>query len=182
MRLFTALDVPKTLRDQLADLQQTLDLDARWTPPEQFHITLRFIGEVDSEQAQRYETSLAKVAPPPAHCAPQTPTALGVLPSARSPRVVICEFERTESLMGLYRTVSEALEAEGLDPEERTYRPHVTIARLDNPDPEHVHSTLRSHEDVSPPPFEAERFTLYESTLTPEGAVHDPQAIFPLTR
>lgn len=177
MRLFAAVDVPDSLREALSAFQDEGDLDARWTSPEQFHVTLRFIGDVDEEQARRYETALSGVDVPPAQ---YIPYGLDVIPSRRSPRVLILGLERTDSMMALYNAVSEALESEGLEPEGRTYRPHVTIARLDDARREAVHSFLQAHEEYSFDPFEADQFVLYESTLTPEGAIHEPIATYEL--
>lgn len=180
MRLFTAVDIPDPLREALTSVQDRHDLSVRWTDANQLHITLRFIGEVDEEQAHRLDDVLSNVDVPPVRCVPQQPSALDTLPSRHSPRVVMLELERTESMMRLYRAVSDALEDEGLDPEERTYRPHVTIGRLDDADPEAVHSLLRAEEDQSFSSFEADHFVLYESTLTPEGAIHEVQAKYEL--
>lgn len=177
MRLFTALDPPESLRTDLAEVQESSALSARWTDPEQFHVTLRFIGDVSNEQAVRYEEVLADVDVRPVHCAPY---GLDVLPSRQSPRVLVLGLERTDSIMALHEAVSEALEAEGLDPEDRTYYPHVTIGRLDDPDPSVVHNDLEAQEERSFSSFTANRFVLYESTLTPEGPVHEPQALYPL--
>jgi len=177
MRLFTALDIPDALRDDLSGLQNDDALDARWTDPDQFHVTLRFIGEVPDEHAGRYEEGLAAVTAPPVQCVPY---GLDVLPSRRSPRVLMLGLKRTDSMMVLYDAVSNALEAEGLDPEDREYRPHVTIGRLDDANPEAVHAVLRRHGDRSFSSFEANRFVLYESTLTSDGAIHEPQATYPL--
>jgi 2'-5' RNA ligase len=178
MRLFTAIDIPAALRDDLSGLQSDDALGARWTDPEQFHITLRFIGEVPTEQAVNYEKVLADVKAPPVKCVPY---GLDVLPSRRSPRVIMLGLERTDSMMALYHAISDALQSEGLDPEDRKYRPHVTLGRLDNGDPDSVHAFLRRHEDRSFSSFEANRFILYESTLTSDGALHEPKAIFPLS-
>lgn len=178
MRLFTAIDPPDGVREQLAAFQDDNALPARWTSPEQFHVTLRFIGEVEDEQAHRYETALEAVTVEAVECEPY---GLDVLPSRRSPRVLTLGLERTESLVALYRAVSDALETEGLDPEDRTFRPHVTIARLNDVDREAVHEFLRVHEDESVPSFHADQFVLYKSTLTPEGAIHEPHSTYPLT-
>lgn len=177
MRLFTAIDIPDSLRNVLSTLQSESTLPARWKDPEQFHVTLRFIGEVNDTQALRHKEALTEVDAPPVRCEPY---GLDVLPSRRSPRVVMLGLERTDSMMALYEAVSTALEAEGLDPEDRTYRPHVTLGRLDDVDPETVHDFLRAHEDRAFSAFEVDRFLLYESTLTPDGAVHETQAIYPL--
>ena len=177
MRLFTAIEIPEPLRESLSAIQDPDALQARWTDPDQFHITLRFIGEVPDEHAGRYEEALADVNSGPVRCEPY---GLDVLPSRRSPRVLMLGLDRTDSMMALYDAVSNALEAEGLDPEDREYRPHVTIGRLDDANPEAVHAVLRRHGDRSFSSFEADRFVLYESTLTSDGAVHDPKATYPL--
>lgn len=177
MRLFTALDAPEALRQDLADLQHAKELSVRWSDPEKFHITLRFIGEVPEEQAIRYENVLADVRAPSVECVPY---GVDVLPSRRSPRVLMLGLKRTDSMMTLYENVTDALQSEGLEREDRKYRPHLTIGRLDEEDPESVHDFLRRHEERAFPSFEADRFILYESILTPDGAVHEPQAIYPL--
>lgn len=177
MRLFTAIDIPETLRDDLSDLQESEALAVRWSDPEQFHVTLRFIGSVSEERTVRYEEALADVNGAPVQCEPYS---LDVLPSRRSPRVLMLGLERTDSMMALYDAVSETLEAEGLDPEHRKYRPHVTIGRLDDAAPDAVQDYLRAHEKDTFSPFEADRFVLYESTLTQEGAIHEPRATYPL--
>lgn len=178
MRLFTAIDIPDPLRESLSALQDPDVLSARWTDPDQFHITLRFIGEVEQARAARFEQTLADVDAGPVQC---DPYGLDALPSRRSPRVLVLGLDRTDSMVHLYNAVSEVLEGEGLDPENRTYKPHITLGRLDDANPAAVHDFLRSHEDRSFSSFEATRFVLYESTLTPEGAIHEPHAIYPLT-
>lgn len=177
MRLFTAIDVPEAVVSQLAALREDEALDARWTPPDQYHVTLRFIGETTDTQADRYEEALSQIEWRPVH---GRSYGLDVLPSRQNPSVLMVGLERTDSLLGLYEAVSDALETEGLEPENRTYRPHITIARLGDVEPESVHRFLRSHDDVSVEPFTAESFHLYESTLTQKGAIHERRASFPL--
>jgi len=177
MRLFTALDLPEEVREQFAPLQAPNKLDARWTDPDQFHVTLRFIGDTDANQAARYENALAQIEAPAAECVPY---GLDVFPSRRAPSVLIVGLERTDSLMSVYRSVNEALESEGLEPEDRTYRPHVTLARLDDTPATAVHEFLDAHDNLSLDSFPVDTVHLYESTLTPDGAVHERRASFPL--
>ena len=177
MRLFTAIDLPDGFREEVASLQAPSALDARWTDPEQFHVTLRFIGDAGPEQAARYEQALADMTAPAARCKPY---GLDVLPSRRSPRVLVLGLERTESLLALYTSVSDALEREGLSPADRDYTPHITLARVEDAAPETVHAVLRTLDVQSFPAFQADRFVLYKSTLTSTGAVHDPRAIYSL--
>jgi 2'-5' RNA ligase len=175
MRLFTALDLPESIHAEVADLRALEHLDARWSPPSQYHVTLRFIGDVNSDRAAQFEEALGEVDAAPATC---TPYGLDVLPSRQNPRVLILVLERTESLLSLYRDVSTVLQHEGLEPEDRTYRPHVTLARLDDLSPENVHVFLETHEAGSLASFQVESFHLYESTLTPDGAIHERRASF----
>ncbi len=177
MRLFTALDPPDAVSEHLSALQSPSALDARWSPPSQFHVTLRFIGETDPERAARYEDALTQITLPPVECVPY---GLDALPSRQSPRVLIVGLERTNDLMALYRSVSDALEREGLAPEERTYRPHVTLARLNDESPEAVNRFIRTHDGSSLPSFEVRAFFLYESILTSDGARHERRASFSL--
>ncbi|MEF8797242.1 MAG: RNA 2',3'-cyclic phosphodiesterase [Salinivenus sp.] len=177
MRLFTALDPPDALRTKAAQLRAPDALDARWSSPDQYHVTLRFLGEVGSDRAARYDTALAEVDAAPPECCPY---GLDVLPSRRHPSVLILGLDRTDSLLALYESVSTALEAEGLDPEERTYRPHLTLARLNDVPAETVHRFLDRHDAGDLPSFRPDRFHLYESTLTPDGAVHDRRASYSL--
>ncbi|MFB6248775.1 MAG: RNA 2',3'-cyclic phosphodiesterase [Salinibacter sp.] len=178
MRLFTALDPPDALRTQAARLRAPGALDARWSSPDQYHVTLRFLGEVDPDRAARYTAALGRVGGPPPECRPY---GLDVLPSRRHPSVLILGLDRTDTLLALYESVSTHLEAEGLDPEERRYRPHVTLARLGDVSAEAVHRFLDRHEAGALPSFRPDHFHLYESTLTPNGAVHERRSSYPLT-
>jgi len=177
MRLFTALDLPDAARTQTAALQAPNALDARWTSPDQFHVTIRFIGDASAKRADRYEEALARIEAPAVDCIPY---GFDVLPSRRSPRVLIVGLERTDELMMLYEAVSNALEGKGLAPEERTYRPHVTLARLNDVPAATVHSFLDAHDASSLSSFHVDTLSLYESTLTPDGAVHERRAAFSL--
>ena len=178
MRLFTAFDLPDPLQTQVAALQAPDALDARWTDPEQFHVTLRFIGDTPLEQAERFEAALSQVDVPPV---PATPYGLDTLPSRRDPSVLIVGLERTEGLLTLYERVSAALEAEGLDPEDRTYRPHITLARVRDLDATAVHQFIENQGPIDLDSFPVEAFHLYESTLTSDGAEHERRATVSLT-
>lgn len=178
VRLFTALDPPPDVQTQCLDLQKTLSLPTgRWTPPSQFHITIRFLGDTEPERAQQYEAALSKIQTPAAHCVPY---GLDVLPSRRNPRVIMLGLKRTDSVLALHGAVSAALETAGLTPDGRRYRPHLTLARLDDPDPERVHNALETSDAPVPDPFWADTLHLYESTLTADGAVHEKRSSFEL--
>lgn len=180
-RLFTALDLPPAAIDTLCAFRQEqhLDVRARWTPAENLHLTLRFIGEIDDARAERVEATLADVH---GRNAPfdVEPLGLGVLPSRRTPRVLTVRIDPSEPLQRLYGTLQDALAAVDVEREERLFRPHVTLARFKNASPERVYAALRTMQAPPLDPFPADRFYLYESTLTPDGAVHTVCAAYPL--
>ena len=180
MRLFTAFDVPSDQRPAFArveDLAADAPFSARWSPPAQYHCTLRFLGDTDRETAQSYRSALHEIDAPPFECEPY---GLDVLPDRRTPRVLIAGLRLSPSLKQLYQQVSEVLEERGLEPEARDYRPHVTLARFDDADPRAVHDFLRSHADVSFPSFSVTAFHLFESTRTQDGSIHEVRETVPL--
>lgn len=182
MRLFTAIDPTEAVRESIIGLRDRLEeagLEARWTNPKQYHLTVRFIGEVDRDAGRDYEEALAGLSVPPVTVQPY---GLDVLPARRHPRVVMVGVKRSDDLVRLYESVSRRLEDAGLDPETRDYRPHLTLARIDDPDPEAVHEVMRAVEPVEVPAFEADTLILYRSHLGPNGATHEPVGRIDLER
>lgn len=173
-RLFVALDVPSDVRDHLAALRTDLD-GARWTRPEQFHLTLRFLGDVDPKRLPALKAALADVSSPP--------LALGldgltVFPSRRRPRVVVARVTPTDVLLHLQQQIEAVVQAAGFKAEPKPFRPHITLARLKRADAHDIHAYLRSHNADGA--FAADAFHLYASTLRASGAVHERLASFTL--
>ena len=176
-RLFAALDPPDEGRKAVEGLRTRLE-GARWTPPENYHLTLRFFGDVGEKQALAVEDALADVdAASPA----VRSTALTAFPSRRRPRVLVVAFDRTKALVALQEQVEARARALDFEPETRRFRPHLTFARLKEADRRRVVHYLRSHTvpDVS---FTAPAVHLYESTLHPDGARHHRRATYALKR
>lgn len=183
MRLFTAFDPPDALRDRIASFCDAAasdvpadGVDVRWTAPATYHVTVRFIGEVDDDAAARYASALESV-DVPAFTA--RPYGLDVLPARRRPRVLVVGLELTDDLRALYDAVSDALEGEGLEAESRRFRPHLTLGRFQDADPHAVHHFLRAR-SAPCDPFDVTAVHLYQSTLQPDGAVHDRRRTYRL--
>ena len=161
MRLFLALPLPERVTAALERIQEGV-LSAYWVPPESMHLTLRYIGEADGGTFEDLIEALADVVvePFPLEIAGvghferrQIPTTLwaGVMPSA--------------GLTLLQGRVERACQRVGLPPERRKFAPHVTLARLGEPDLEGVRSFLQRNnlERVGAMPVEG--FNLYSSHL-----------------
>lgn len=193
MRLFTALDLPDALRDACATYADRLrdafiesEISVRWTDPVTYHTTIRFIGECSEDEAEIYtqvlEEGLTDVSLPANAGVELNPYGLGVLPTRLSPRVLMVGLQQTRSIATLYKTVTTALEGAGLDEADNSFRPHVTLARLDDkPDPEEVYHILRNIDPVDTSAATVPHLTLFKSENTSEGVRHEGLRQFDLT-
>ena len=132
MRLFLGFTPARAERD-IYDLCQRLEfpdsLPLRWVPPENWHVTLVFLGDVPERALGRLD---AAVAPLLEDCSP-LPVMLEALewfPSPLKPRMLTLRVEATPALVSLQAGVAAALRREGFHSEHRSYRPHITLARL----------------------------------------------------
>src|SRR5690606_24159175 len=126
LRLFVAIDVPETHAAALAGLRSD-DLEARWTPAGQFHLTLRFLGDVEDERAGDVAAALGAIPGEPFRLHAQ---GLDVFPSRRNPRVLVVRVEDEPRLMRLQRGVDAAVRRLGVAADPKSFHPHVTLGRF----------------------------------------------------
>ncbi|WP_022836677.1 RNA 2',3'-cyclic phosphodiesterase [Salisaeta longa] len=176
MRLFVALDLPGTLRTAAAAHRHPDAVPGRWVDPAQYHVTLAFIGAATDDERAAYGEALAQIGAPPARLVPY---GLDALPSRRAPRVLTVGLERTESLVAVHTAVTDALAACGVSPDDRPFRPHITLARLNDPDARAVHRFIRA-QAAAWPAATVSALTLYRSTRTADGARYDAVTTHPL--
>lgn len=167
-RLFVAIDPPDGIRDQLSAVCCGLP-DARWTPPEQFHLTLCFIGEVDGSSFLDIREALADIAFPAFALRLQS---VGFFPPRGQPRVVWAGVEKSEPLMAVQRKIATRLFNLGYEPENRKFSPHITLARLQQTSAAKVGKYLELHGLLSSEPFVVDQLLLYSSILGRKGASH----------
>ena len=170
VRLFVALGLPERIRLRLATLAVGID-GARWVPPENLHVTLRFIGEVAEDRAEDVDSALAAVRARPFALSLAGVGHFGKLRKARS---VWAAVEANDLLNRLQASVESAVVRAGFPAEARKFRPHVTLARIKGETGHHVANFLSEHGDFRAPPFEVRDFILYESQLTRHGAMYRP--------
>lgn len=178
-RLFVALRPPPPVRTLLMAAGGHGIPDARWQDDEQLHITLRFIGAVDSRQADDVAAALSTVSAP----VPEVRVD-GVGTFERRGRVdtLWARVTPAEPLAALHRKVTQALARAGVAPEARRYLPHVTLARLARgaADPLAVARWAEAHAGLASAPFTLPHLILYESHLGRDGARYDAVARWPL--
>jgi 2'-5' RNA ligase len=178
MRLFTAIEIPSALRADLARLQNGVP-GARWVEPENFHVTLRFIGEVDNAIASDIDAQLARISAIGFELAIK---GVGYFADGAKLRALYAAVENNPALEHLQQKVESAISRAGVRPEGRRYTPHVTLARFSGRQDagHHLAQFMASHSLWRPEPFDVEHFTLFSSVTRPEGALYRVEAEYPL--
>jgi 2'-5' RNA ligase len=177
MRLFVALDLPRTLRDRLSMLANAGLPGARWVPPENYHLTLRFIGETPGHRAEEIDDALAGLR---ARGFSLTLSGLGTFTKGNRASALWVGVERNPQLDHLQSKIETALQRCGLEPERRRFQPHVTLARLDNVPEMKLVSYVQAHNLFRTDPLAVEHFTLFSSQLGKEASVYTPEVEYAL--
>ena len=176
MRLFIALALPEALRAALASLAGGI-AGVRWIPPQNLHLTLRFIGEVQSWQAQEIDDALAAL-----RTRGFALSVAGVGTFAREGRVTTlwAGVERNDRLAHLQQKIETALQRAGLAPERRRFLPHISLARVDQTAQEKVVRWVQAHSLFRAEPVSVGHFTLFSSKLGKEFSVYTPEVDYAL--
>lgn len=180
LRLFLALDLPGAHRERAGEVAEDLRArgwDARWVPPGNHHVTLRFLGATDGATLPALRDAVAAAVR--GHPAPVLVLrGLGAFPSPRRARVLWAGVhDPSGNLPGLAGALERALEPLGWAPEARPFAAHLTLARLRVP---------RSVEPLPADPFRGlesvpvSEVVLYRSKLHPSGARYERVDGFPL--
>jgi RNA 2',3'-cyclic 3'-phosphodiesterase len=169
-RLFTGIAIPRDVAEGLERLQSGVP-GARWSRREQFHLTLRFIGEVDGRDAAAIDDALSLISVPRFSLALHSVGTFG----GRDPRELWTGVRANEALMHLQRKIETAIQRAGVPPDPRKFTPHVTLARLKAAPRGRVMDYLTDHALYASEPFEVGEFLLYSSTLTANGSLYTPE-------
>jgi 2'-5' RNA ligase len=157
-RLFTGLEIPGDVGFDL-DLMRGGIIGARWIDRESYHITLRFIGDIGDHLAREISYELEGVAARPfalrlAGC--------GVF-GGNKPHSLYVGVEENAELRRLQAIHERICQVLGLPAEQRKFAPHVTLARLKDPDLPALHRFIASHNQYKSRVFEVPRFVLFSS-------------------
>ena len=165
IRLFVALDLPETVRERLVSLGGGVP-GARWMTDGQLHLTLRFIGEVDDNEAHDIDDTLAAIRAPGFALELAGVGEFG----GKNPRALWAGVRANEALIRLQKKIETALQRIGVAPEERKFTPHVTLARLKGAPREKVIAFL-SHHGL---------FVLFSSHTGHNGSIYHPERVYRL--
>ena len=176
MRLFVALDIPEEIAEAFAAMQSGLQ-GARWSHPENLHLTLAFIGEATRRQCDDICAALTNVSPPFFDI---SLSGFGHFGDTR-PRALWAGVARNEGLTHLQSKVSNALRNVGVNLEARKFTPHVTLAYLKGAYVGDVQRWITEHSPLKLTPFPVGEFHLYVSHLSSERAYYEIIESYPLS-
>jgi 2'-5' RNA ligase len=172
MRLFVGLPVADPVGANLSALLRRLRplADFRWTPVANLHVTTKFIGEFPETRVDELKRALAGVAPPPPFDIPVR--GLGWFPNPRHPRVLWAGIDGGDPLRALAAATEEATAPLGVAREDREFRPHLTLARI-NParlkSPGAINTIRRELAALDSPDFGAFRATGFVLYISAQG-------------
>jgi RNA 2',3'-cyclic 3'-phosphodiesterase len=173
-RLFTALEIPADVGQSLALLRGGLP-GARWIDPENYHLTLRFIGDVDDVLARDVAYLLGGIRRPAFRVQLDGLDSFG----GNKPRAVVAAVPAVTQLVELQADHERIMQRIGLQPE-RKYKPHVTLARLRDTSSRQVADFLSSRQPFRSSSFPVSRFVLYSSRSSVGGGPYVIEAEYPL--
>ena len=174
-RLFTGLEIPADIAEALSLLRGGLP-GARWIDPENYHVTLRFIGDVDDVVAHEVASLLGRVRRDAFELRVEDLTSFG----GRKPRAVVATIGPSQAVMELQAEHERLMQRVGLEPEGRKYIPHVTLARLRESSSRQVADYLAVRAPFRSSPFQVARFVLFSSRASIGGGPYVVEAAYPL--
>ena len=174
-RLFTGLEVPEGTSLYLSSLRGGL-YGARWIDPENYHITLRFIGDIDHRMAREIETELGEIFRDPVEI---TLTGLSVF-GGDKPHSVIANVAPSKALSELQGEHDRIMRRLGLPKDSRKFTPHVTLARLRNATVLDVADYLSSRDAFRTQGFTATTFELFSARPSTGGGPYIVEASYTL--
>lgn len=179
MRAFIAIELPKEIKKYLAGLQEqlkTAGADVKWVAPENIHLTLKFLGEIDEKKVNQVKEILAEVGGNK-NSFPIRLSSLGAFPKINFPRIIWVGIdqgsaETEEIVRGLEQNFSQI----GIPKEGRPFSSHITIGRMRSSLNrqklvQELNNLVNKRKDNLE--FLATKITLFKSTLTPKGPVYE---------
>jgi 2'-5' RNA ligase len=151
---------------------------ARWSPPENLHITLRFAGEIAESLAEDLDSALSAVN---VQAFEITLAGVGAFGEHLAPHTLWAGVEANDVLIRLRGRCETAARRAGLKPDTRAWKPHVTLAYLRGADPGRVATWTSANNLLRLAPFRADAFGLYSSWRSRDGSVYRLERRYPLT-
>ncbi len=167
-RLFVAIAVADPIIQHLGMLAGGVP-GAKWQTPDQIHLTLRFVGDVDGGVSEDVRGALSHIDFPAFDLALE---GVGHFGEGRRVRALWAGVRDNPALVALQSKVERAMVGIGLAPESRKYKPHVTVARMRQANHDRVALFLATQALFQTPPWHVAAFHLYSSQLSTKGSIY----------
>jgi len=178
IRSFLAIEIPGPILRKIGEVQGGLKssrADVRWTNPGAIHLTLKFFGNIEES---RIDPILKSIEAPIRNTLPFSVKVRGVgaFPHLKNPRVIwIGLVDEKETLTSLQKQIETYLEKIGFQPEDRPFRPHLTLGRMKSSrGKEELAGRMERYREEAFGDFEVERVVLFKSDLKPSGPIYTP--------
>lgn len=175
-RLFTGLEIPAQTGLMLSLLRGGLK-GARWIDPENYHITLRFIGDIDDREADDVADALDRIHRKPIEI---RLNGLGSFGNGK-PHAVWARVEPSTELSEVQAEQERIIQRLNMSPERRKFLPHLTVARCRASSNEDVARWLSERGDFQAPPFVASRFVLFSAKASIGGGPYLVENTYPFS-
>ena len=175
IRLFAAIPIPREISDDLYRLYRPLP-GARWAEPDDYHLTLCFIGDIDNRQASEFANELSRIEVRPF---PLQISSLGVF-GGNDPHVLWAGLQASVPLQDLHRSVMRAARSVGLKPDSKPFKPHVTLARLRHAPAAAIERLVGENIAYRSTEFTVDHFALFSAKPRTGGGPYVVEERFPL--
>ncbi len=176
IRSFIAFELPEAVIALLGKVQQelkSLRLKVRWVRPENIHLTLKFLGNINPADIENIGGAMSDAA---GDCAPFTLTVggIGFFPGIKRPRIIWVGLGgEIQVLLNLQRNLADRLATVGFPKEKRSFKAHLTLGRIRQAvDPSEIGQAVQLFSDSGTQKMTADRVILFKSDLKPTGAVY----------
>lgn len=176
IRSFVAIELPDAVISLLDKVQHDLSslrLRVRWVRPKNIHLTLKFLGNINSGDIAKIGSAMTDAAK---DCGPfkLTVGGIGVFPGLKRPRVIWIGFGGDmKVLLGLQHNLEDRLAAVGFPKENRSFKAHLTLGRIKGAvNPATIRQIVQEYSDLGDLEFTSDRIILFRSDLKPSGAVY----------
>lgn len=174
-RLFTGLEIPADVALDLQIMQGGIP-GARWMDPSNYHLTLRFIGDIETGLARELAQALDGVSLEPFRLSLKGVGLFG----GNKPHSIFAGIAENGELRRLHDLHERLCQIMGLPAEGRKFVPHVTLARLKDPDHRALQRWIEVHSLYRSQPFEVDRFVLFSSRPLRGGGPYAVEGAYPL--
>lgn len=179
MRVFIAVDIDEKTRAAIADVQRQLNAkidikkgDVKWVEPENIHLTLRFLGEIDESKLPEVQQAVKQVAEARNRFSLDIES-VGSFGGSSAKVVWVGAGNGANELLALQKDLDNLLEQRGYPKEEREFSAHLTICRVKNPKAGFkLAESVRRFEKLKLGSISADAINIYQSQLTPQGPVY----------